>query len=1231
MTAILGALGLSEAAGVMLVAPKYGVWMAGGVSLAILGLFAIIFGGYFLYQRARSRKRREVFSAAIEAQTTATPKGLSDPNQRAALDKLRQKFQVGLQEYRSRDKNIYDLPWYIIIGEPGSGKTEAIRHSGIDFPPGLNNELQGSGGTVNMDWWFTNHGIILDTAGRLLFNEAPAGETPEWNEFLKLLRKARSHCPVNGVFIVLSVESLIKDSADRIAQKASRLAQQLDLIQRTLDVRFPVFVLVTKCDLLTGFRDFFESVDDPLLQHQMFGWSNPDPLDARFRPELVGEHLRSVAQRLRRRRLALLRESVGRRLDDTGKMLRSSYQYGEGSSGVRRVEEVESLFALPDSIMRLAPRLQRYLETIFVAGEWSAKPVFLRGIYFTSSMREGKALDEAIAFATGLPLDQLPEDQSWEKNRAFFLRDLFMEKVFRESGLVTRATNTLKLLRTRRVALFGSLAGALLLFLVFAVLGARSLNRSVGREAAHWEAGATNFSQGTWQRPVVSVSPQNPLQFVDSSTNLIDGRQSLAAYQRNLMDVVNQGFSVGWIFKPASWLFRRGVYDRPEAQRVVFEAGVLNPLVLQTQIKMGRTNAIPRDPAAVDRHRDALVALMQLEADGIISGPERGHVSNRAAAERYLRAFFSYLTESSARPDSNLVEVMAWTYAREGSKHKPGWPPAHLLGGSSLEANRALAVGLTNYYTAMTEAQTNIHQEMLALNDLVSKLGEYHQQEQTWLAGGTNPCAALQQALVPVKAEVDAAWTRYRAHTNLPAGALTNLTARYHALESSASNASASALLVPVHAIVLQLPEVQKTQGLFQDIQQLLGRFVSAAAGSVRSSYLNYSSIIPSLEREQLTPVRPAPQLPWRSAHEARWALFKEACELESASLDPGPEDIGSEWSRFREWTLRAAAFETNSLRYDGPLAEPTTNVCGRILVLADQAKRARIVTEYLRLVVPRLTELTNGIWNVADVGKARDLFAGLEKDLAAGAVLGDQAKRLELIRPVVHRAKGGVLDRIDEFVSSQFAFPVRADAPTTMDARSLGGGRQLLEVVASHLADPVWSSSPESMPSFSRLRGKLTNYVSIVSCLTDKDGAVAPFQVSIPAWESLPDRNDRQIVSALRFLRLSDGQTTAEDELTRPERPTLARVPADRPVTMTFRKVRGDGPVAQDVRLGPWWVLRAIREGRADRLTDAPNKWRVRIPLEDKSTPTPLKGHASFDVQLPSATPFPTREEWPR
>jgi len=166
----LGILGVSAIATAVTI-PTVGLWIA----LAIFLLALLLFGGYYLWQRRRARRQRESFTSAIEAQTSAVPKAISDPNQRAALDRLRQRFQSGLQEFKSRGKDIYKLPWYVIIGESGSGKSEAIRHSGIDFAHGMQDEFQGSGGTVNMDWWFTNRGIILDTAGSMIFSEtAPA-------------------------------------------------------------------------------------------------------------------------------------------------------------------------------------------------------------------------------------------------------------------------------------------------------------------------------------------------------------------------------------------------------------------------------------------------------------------------------------------------------------------------------------------------------------------------------------------------------------------------------------------------------------------------------------------------------------------------------------------------------------------------------------------------------------------------------------------------------------------------------------------------------------------------------------------------------------------------------------------------------------------------------------------------------------------------------------------------
>src|SRR5205085_11882598 len=121
----------------------------------------------------------------------------------------------------------------------------------------------------------------------------------------------------------------------------------------------------------------------------------------------------------------------------------------------RRTDELDTLYAFPHSLELLSSRLRSYLETIFVAGEWSAKPLFLRGIYFSSSMREGAALDADLAEAIGVPVDALPEGKVWERERAYFLRDLFIEKVFREKGLVTRASNTARMLRGRQIALFG--------------------------------------------------------------------------------------------------------------------------------------------------------------------------------------------------------------------------------------------------------------------------------------------------------------------------------------------------------------------------------------------------------------------------------------------------------------------------------------------------------------------------------------------------------------------------------------------------------------------------------------------------------------------------------------------------------------------------------------------------------------------------------------------------------
>ena len=90
--------------------------------------------------------------------------------------------------------SIYSLPWYLLIGEPQSGKSTTLKNSGLEFPVGAD-ALSGSGGTRNCDWWFSNEAVILDTAGRFTFQEESAPDQQEWSTFLKLLRQPAQVLP----------------------------------------------------------------------------------------------------------------------------------------------------------------------------------------------------------------------------------------------------------------------------------------------------------------------------------------------------------------------------------------------------------------------------------------------------------------------------------------------------------------------------------------------------------------------------------------------------------------------------------------------------------------------------------------------------------------------------------------------------------------------------------------------------------------------------------------------------------------------------------------------------------------------------------------------------------------------------------------------------------------------------------------------------------------------------
>ncbi|MFQ5806266.1 MAG: type VI secretion protein IcmF/TssM N-terminal domain-containing protein [Phycisphaerae bacterium] len=403
--------------------------------LIIAGIGLVIFLVIWGIRRAFFKKKSSELSEALDSQGP-TRGDIAEQEQI-----YREKFRAKLTDLKTNGLSVYKLPWFVLMGEPGCGKTASLIHSGLDFPLGKD-EVPGFGGTRNYNWWFTNDAVILDTAGRIAFQEEGTTDKVEWGYFLKLLKDHRARCPVNGVIIALPADKLLRDNSDERAQKATILRERLRQVHQMLGVRFPTFVLVTKMDLVGGFSEFFEEIRVDLKQrNQMCGWSRSGEFQEPYDPSAFPEAFDQVYCRLRDWSMRYLQ----RRATE---------------------DELGLIVTFPESFRQLREPLHDYVSTIFQKSPL-LEPPFFRGFYFTSAVQEGAPIFDVFSRSkAGITVAERPTKAV--DSKAFFIHDLYANKVFPEHGLVFRSARHVSLnKRMRRIVWIGSAAMILLMVTIF--------------------------------------------------------------------------------------------------------------------------------------------------------------------------------------------------------------------------------------------------------------------------------------------------------------------------------------------------------------------------------------------------------------------------------------------------------------------------------------------------------------------------------------------------------------------------------------------------------------------------------------------------------------------------------------------------------------------------------------------------------------------------------------------
>ncbi len=414
----------------------------GGIWLFFLLLMGLIFW--------RRRRKAKAMADDIAETVAAAPDNATSEE----LGELRDKFKAAISALRKSKngrKHLSELPWYVMIGPPGAGKTTAIVNSGLQFPLADKTgkaAVGGVGGTRNCDWWFTNQAVLIDTAGRYTTQESDsAADNAAWLGFLGLLKRYRKRQPINGAMIAISLSDL--SLQDEVTQKshAQAVRRRLNELRENLGVRFPVYVLFTKADLIAGFSEFHDNLGKE-DREQVWGFTLP--LDSsRAEASPMGGFDDEFALLLGQ----LNAQSLERMQTETDHQRRAL------------------IAGFPSQVASMRGVAREFLNEVFQDNRYQHRHM-LRGVYFTSGTQEGTPIDRLMlnmAQTFGIGRQAIGTGQG--TGRSFFLTRLFEQVVFPEAGLVSSDD---QVERRYRWARRGAIAATVIVALTMGTLWVRS-------------------------------------------------------------------------------------------------------------------------------------------------------------------------------------------------------------------------------------------------------------------------------------------------------------------------------------------------------------------------------------------------------------------------------------------------------------------------------------------------------------------------------------------------------------------------------------------------------------------------------------------------------------------------------------------------------------------------------------------------------------------------------------
>jgi len=349
--------------------------------------------------------------ARREVEKSAHPRAGTTPEEQMALEALQKRLDKAVRALKKSrlakgkkgDEVLYSVPWILLIGPAGAGKTTALRECGVDFPHTTEDGRSRDSAGAPCDFWFSREAIVLDLAGRIGLDEEGA---EVFRGFLGQLKRARRARPLDAIVITVDVSSVISQSSADVERLAGQLRMRCDEMIRHLAVRCPIYILFTKADQIEGFREFFGNLRSSDRKQVWGATISREQRKRQSAGKIFAHEFDRLVESLAAIRLRLL-------------------------ASEKDVRHRAHIYTFPARLASLRNRLAEFVGLILQPTPYSERPLF-RGFYFGSASGLSAPVFEAPQIQTRWEPGQRLEtaEEKPQTSKTFFLENLFKRVLF---------------------------------------------------------------------------------------------------------------------------------------------------------------------------------------------------------------------------------------------------------------------------------------------------------------------------------------------------------------------------------------------------------------------------------------------------------------------------------------------------------------------------------------------------------------------------------------------------------------------------------------------------------------------------------------------------------------------------------------------------------------------------------------------------------------------------------